>query len=605
MGHHAVRRLLSLGFAIALMLGALGGAAPAWAQDTQKRVLVLYSMRRDAQVAVLGDREMPRILERGLAGGLDYYSEFIDQARFSELAYQRSFADFLRFKYSDVPLDLVIAMGDVPLEFATSHRRDLFGETPVVFFATQPVLQRPPNTTGVSSPLDFAETLALALELQPDLRNVFVISGADEGDHAYEVLARQQFAPFESRVAITYLSGLPTNRLESQLSSLPDRSMVYYLLVNRDGGGEYAHPLEYLSRLSRISSAPMYCWVDSAMGVGVVGGRMKDQLAQVQLVAALAVRVLRGERADSIPISSQNLYSSQVDWRQLQRWGISESRIPSAAVIRFREPSVWDRYRFYIVGAVTLLLAQTALITGLLVQRTRRQRAEARVRDLGGRLLHAQETERARIARELHDDVSQQMALLEMDLELLRGGVGGQAEGLASEALHRVKGVARSVHELSHRLHPAKLRLIGLASALKGLQRDLPQSDAKVTFTLEDLPRTLAPEITICLFRIVQEALLNAIKYSRARQIGVTVICEPHALQLTVMDDGVGFDVGAAWGRGLGLISMNERVEAVGGRLAVRSKAGKGTRLHVTVPLLRSRAEPSPAEDVRPTGTVH
>jgi signal transduction histidine kinase len=474
-----------------------------------------------------------------------------------------------------------------------------------VFFATQPVLRRLPNSTGVSSPLDFAETLALALELQPELRNVFVVSGADESDLAYEKVARSQFAPFEARVAITYLSGLPSNRLESQLASLPDRSMVYYLLVNRDGGGENAHPLEYLSRLVRISSAPMYCWVDSAMGTGVVGGRMKDQLAQVQLVAALALRVLRGEPADSIPVSSQNLYSSQVDWRQVQRWRISESRIPSSAIIRFREPSAWDRYWFYMLVVATLLLAQTALITGLLVQRRRRHRAEERVRDLGARLLHAQESERARIARELHDDVSQQMALLEMDLELLRGGVAGQAEGLALEALHRVKGVARSVHELSHRLHPAKLRLIGLASALKGLQRDLPPSNAKITFTLEDLPRTLAQEITICLFRIVQEALLNAIKYSDARHIAVTVICEPHALQLTVIDDGVGFDVKAAWGKGLGMISMNERVEAVGGRFTVRSKSGKGTRLHVTVPLLGSRDDASPPDAVQPSGTVH
>jgi signal transduction histidine kinase len=603
------RRSLVRACLTALMLIGLDAARWASAQDLQKRVLVLYSTRRDAQVAIIGDRELPRLLDRGLTRGLDYYSEFIDQARFSDAAYQRSFAEFLRSKYRDVPLDVVIAMGDTPLQFVAAQRRALFAKTPIVFFTTQAVSRRPVNSTGVTSTLDFSESLKLALELQPGTRNVFVVSGADESDLVYEAAARRQLAPFASRVAITYLAGLPTDRLVSQLSALPDNSIVYYLLVNRDGTGANFHPLEYLARLSRVANAPMYCWVDSAIGQGVVGGRLKDQEAQIQLVATMAIRVLAGESAESIPISSQNLYVSQVDWRQVVRWGISEAQIPAGTLVRFREPSLWDRYWYYLLGAATLVLAQTALIAGLLVQRARRHRAEARVRDLGVRLLNAQETERAHIARELHDDVSQQMALLEMDLELLRGGVGGPAEGLASEALHRVKGVARSVHELSHRLHPAKLRLIGLASALRGLQRDVPQSSVKITFTVEDIPRSLAQEITLCLFRIAQESLLNAIKYSQARHLSVTVLREPHALQLTVADDGIGFDVKAEWGKGLGLISMKERVEAIGGRLSVRSGIGRGTRVHVTVPLAPATDESGSNREsgsgLNPYETVH
>jgi hypothetical protein len=122
--------------------------------------------------------------------------------------------------------------------------------------------------------------------------------------------------------------------------------------------------------------------------------------------------VLRGERPDGIPTVSENLNVGKVDWRQLQRWGISEARVPAGTLVRFREPSAWDRYRLYILGAAAVLLAQTVLIVGLLVQRTRRRQAELkvregqsalmasyeRIRDLGGRLLNAQETERSRIA---------------------------------------------------------------------------------------------------------------------------------------------------------------------------------------------------------------
>jgi signal transduction histidine kinase len=308
--------------------------------------------------------------------------------------------------------------------------------------------------------------------------------------------------------------------------------------------------------------------------------------------------VLRGELADSIPTSSPDLNVTQVDWRQLRRWGISEARVPAGTLIRFREPSAWDRYTFYILIALAVVLAQTALIAGLLVQRTRRRQAEGqvrgsqtelrtsyeRIRDLGSRLLNAQETERSRIARELHDDISQQMALLEIDLELLGGAVQGDAEGLAGEVLNRAQSIAKSVHDLSHRLHPAKLRLIGLVAALHGLQRELSQSHIAITFTHDNVPSTLPPELTLCLFRIVQEALQNAIKYSGAHQVSVHLSCSSDGLALTIVDDGVGFDVTAAWGKGLGLISIDERLEAIGGTFEIRSKPGAGTRLEVTVP---------------------
>jgi two-component sensor histidine kinase len=573
------------------------------AQVGQKRVLVLYATRRDAQIAVVGERELPRILETRLSRGIDYYSEFIDEARFSNAYYQIAFGDFLRVKYGSQPFDVVIAMGDMPLAFVAENRDTLFRDMPVVFFANRAPPNRLTDATGVIAALNLKDTLRLATTLQPDVRNVFVVSGARRAEHGFEGEARAQFKEFESQLTVTYLSGLPTRQLEARLASLPAHSVIYYLYVDRDGSNEYFHPLDYLDRVTAVAKVPVYCWVDSAMGRGIVGGSLKDQVAQTHAVAEVSVRVLEGEAADSIPIATPNLNVSQVDWRQLRRWGISESRVPAGTIVRFREPSAWERYNVYILAAATVLVAQTALIAGLLVQRARRRRAEQRIRDLGARLLNAQESERSRIARELHDDVSQQMALLEMDLEVLGGSVQAGAEDIASEALDRARDVARTVHELSHRLHPAKLRLIGLVPALKGLQREMGQSGIEITLAYEDVPGTLSHELTLCLFRIVQEALQNAIKYSQARRVSVHLICEPHALQLTIVDDGVGFDVRDAWGKGLGLLSMTERVEAIGGRLTIRSKRGMGVRLHVTVPLQPSPdLQPSPSDDVSHAG---
>jgi len=287
-----------------------------------------------------------------------------------------------------------------------------------------------------------------------------------------------------------------------------------------------------------------------------------------------------------------------VDWRQVQRWGIAHSRLPARSQILFREPTAWERYKVYIVGAVTALLAQAALIAGLLIHRARRQDAEQqmrhseaalrksyeRVRNLGSRLLNAQEGERSRIARELHDDVSQQLAVLKWDLKLLGRAVQGQAQTVAAEAVKRADEIVTSVHDLSHRLHPARLRLMGLVEALDGLQSELSRPDVPITFAHVNVPPILRPDLTLCLFRIVQEALQNALKYSKAHSVSVDLRGVSDGIALTIGDDGVGFDVDAMWGTGLGLISMQERVEAIGGTLEIRSSPGAGTRLEIRVP---------------------
>ncbi len=592
--HRQIRRCLL----IAVSLGVLGPAGAGWAAAGTKQVLVLYSTSPDAPMANAGDNELPRILRQGLEQDVVYYPEYIDQGRFPDPEYQAALSDFLRVKYRGLRIDLVIAIQAGAVEFVNERANGLFPGTPVVFLAFSPLTNRHPNSTGVIAELDLASTLGLAVALQPDVRHVFVVSGAGAPDKAYERLTRVQLKPFESRLSITYLSGLTTSDLEARLATLPEQSIVYYLTVYLDGAGVAFAPGDYSKRVAAAARAPTYSWSDAVMGHGLVGGSLLDRGAMMEAVGQLAVRVLRGEPADSIPTSSPSLNVSQVDWRQLRRWGISEARVPAGTLVRFKEFSVWERYRGYIVVAVWILFAQTALIVGLLVQRSRRRDAEEtvrasqaelrssyeRVRALGARLLRAQDTERARIARELHDDVSQQVAMLEIDLELLSGTDRGLAGGL-EETLNRAHGIARSVHDLSHRLHPAKLQLIGLVSALHGLQRELSRSDLAITFTHQTVPSTLPPDLTLCLFRIAQEALQNALKYSRAHLVSVHLSGSPDGLELTIVDDGVGFDVNAAWGKGLGLISMTERLEAIGGTLEIRSKPGTGTRLEVRAPL--------------------
>jgi signal transduction histidine kinase len=595
--------LLAVALPASARAQAIAGSVKDPSGAAAKQVLILHDTSRTSELVVVSDREIPVILGSSSSDGIDYYAEFVDQKRSRQRDYQLAFRDFLFSKYKRKRFDLIIAMGDDALEFVNGTRFDLYPATPVVFFASGLSSERPANATGVLARLNLAGTVALALALQPDLRNIFVVNASDSQNDGYDAEARAQFGPFERRLAFTYLNDLNRANLEATLADLPERSAVYFLIYNRQGIADHFRPLDYVDRVAAIANAPTYSWVDSAMDHGIVGGSLKNQKAQVQAVAQLGLRVLRGEQADAIPLATVDLNANQVDWRELQRWGISEARVPAGTAMLFREPTVWDRYSNYVIAAFAALIAQSALIGGLLVQKRRRRRAEKqaresavklrssyeRIRDLGGRLLGAQEAERARIARELHDDVSQQLALLAFDLDLLRGESAMQrrhADRLVRGACDRAQGVARSVHALSHRLHPVRLQMLGLVGSLLGLTRDLSTPDLPIIFSYEAVPAGAPEEITLCLFRVVQEALQNALKHSAATRVSVHLSGNAlRGLVLTIIDDGIGFDVDEAWACGLGLVSMTERVESVDGRLEISSNQN-GTRLEIVVPLL-------------------
>jgi len=592
----AVSRALRLA---AIVLVVLTCEDSGWAQAPQKHVLLLHSARRDSVLAETGDRELSRSLDLALNGALDYFPEYIDTARFPDRQYRDAFRNFLRLKYKGQRFDLMIALENTSLEFTQQIRDELSPKAPVIFSASEHDVRRIPNSTGILDQPDFSRTLRLAMQLQPDTRAVYVVTGASSRDKFYERLARTRFKSFESSVEFTYLAGLPARDLESRAAALPEGSILFYAMVSQDGAGENFLPIEYLDRLEKVANRPIYSWVEAAMDHGIVGGSLMQPEIGIASVAELALRVLNGERADDIPTMTPERTFNQVDWRELRRWGIAESRVPAGTFIRFREPGIWDEYKLYILGAILLLVAQTALITGLLVQGARRRWAENeakksqaelrrsydRIRDLGGRLLAAQESERSRIARELHDDISQQIALLSMDLEIINTAKDAQADPEAlREALDRTQEIARSVHDLSHRLHPAKLRLVGLVGALASLPRELAQSGVAIAFTHDMVPSILPHDLTLCLFRVGQEAVQNAIKHGAARNIAINLSHAAGRLNLTISDDGKGFDIAADSGKGLGLISMRERVELMGGTLAVQSAPGAGTRLEVAVP---------------------
>ncbi|MBC7898848.1 MAG: PAS domain-containing protein, partial [Saprospiraceae bacterium] len=229
-------------------------------------------------------------------------------------------------------------------------------------------------------------------------------------------------------------------------------------------------------------------------------------------------------------------------------------------------------------------------IHGFMIDVTERKQSENTLTLLSGRLITAQEEERKRIARELHDDLNQRMALLSIELEQVGQMLPDNADGLAE----RVKGVQKKaigisteIHRMSYKLHPSKLDHLGLAPALKSFCAELAESRGlTIDFRHEGFPAALPRNTTLCLFRIAQEALQNAAKHSGASKITVHLTKSDENVALVVSDAGQGFDVDSnKMTTGLGFISMKERLRLVAGTIDIKSKQWTGTQISVSVPL--------------------
>ena len=228
---------------------------------------------------------------------------------------------------------------------------------------------------------------------------------------------------------------------------------------------------------------------------------------------------------------------------------------------------------------------------GVCLDVSERREAESAARELSGRLIRAQEDERRRIARDLHDDLTQRLAILSVELELLgRGEPGVDAAVEARRMAAQLRELSAEVHKLAYQLHPAKLDQLGLVTAARSWCRDLSQqSGLRIDFSAEHVPSDLSPDVSLCLYRIIQESLRNVVRHSQTAAARVELAGESDALRLTITDEGQGFDVDEARRTGgLGLLSMHERMRLLHGTIAVRSRPGHGASVEASVPLLRT-----------------
>jgi signal transduction histidine kinase len=363
------------------------------------------------------------------------------------------------------------------------------------------------------------------------------------------------------------------------------------------------YPDEIGALIANAAPVPMYASSELPFGRGIVGGMMRDTEAVGRRVGEIALQILEGTPPASIPIGTVPTVPI-FDWRQIERWGIDPAALPPGSLVRFKVPGAWETYRGPIVGTIIVVAAQLLLITALLTQRARRRRAEdtirarevslrasyERIRQMAGRLINAQEATRATIAKDLHDDVCQRLTTASVAIDNLKSSRDSYdpqtqeaLEDLSREMGHAFEGIRR----LSHELHPVTLRVLGLAPTLKGHCAEVTRRHhTEIAFTADGDFQLVHPDVAVCFFRIAQESLRNGIFHGHAQRIEVTLTRVDNTVEMTVTDDGDGFDVDVVRrrGAGLGLVSMEERAHAVGGEFHIVSGPRLGTTVRVRGP---------------------
>lgn len=368
---------------VALLLAAVTPAAPEQDDARQpRRVLALYWFGPDHPVTATFDRQFQAVLQR--AGGETLRSaEFFEPGLFATESQQRVLRDYLRQKYADRKFDVLFCWGAETLDFLLRYQDELFPGTPIVYYAStiDALKNRPgPAVTGVQNPDAYERTLELALSLHPDVTEAYLVSGTVKRDKSIEREASRQLARFQPRVKITYLTDLPIDQLLLTVRNLPKRSVILYSRQAHDDPADVLEPIDFLDPISRAASVPVYSPWRSYLGSGTVGGVVDDPIAGATKAAEMVLRVARGARPEDLP-PDRVPKTPTFDARQLARWGIGDDRLPTGSVILFREPTLWNQYRPYLIGTGVAFAIQTLLIAALLVQRAKRRGAEGALRE--------------------------------------------------------------------------------------------------------------------------------------------------------------------------------------------------------------------------------
>ena len=592
---------------IATTLLFLPTICPQVRAQSHKRVLVLDWYGKDHIWNVNFDASFQAALNSSAPGSVEIYTEYLETNRFPGENQALLLRDYLVRKYADRTIDVVVANSDASLDFLLKYRHDLFPQAPIVFVAVRhprnEELAAGPGVTGVINLNTYRQTLELALRLHPQTQHVFVVSGTLEHDKRFEAVAREQLRDYEGKVQITYLTDLSAEELPVKIENLPERSLVLYVWQqSQNEQGRVLEAEEMFNLLARSTRVPIYgmagrvLWASQTevnASSGLIGGYTTTGALIAPKVAEMVLRITNGARPQDIPVVNSPIVP-MFDWRELQRWGISESQLPADSVVLFKQSSFWEQYRWRILGVLVLVLIETMLIVGLLIQRSQRARSEesrrlseSALRKMTGQLITLRDEEQRRIAAELHDGLGQSLVII--NNRALIGLRDADPSSRVVEQFEEISFAASSaideVRDIVYNLRPHELGKLGLVQAIKSMVSKISDlSTLRLSTDLDEVDGLLSEEAETSIYRIVQEALNNVVKHAEATEAKVTLKRTGQELLITVTDNGRGI-VKPSNGEknGFGLVGIAERARLLGGSSVVDSTPGQGTTLKLAL----------------------
>jgi signal transduction histidine kinase len=391
---------------LTLWTGSTAAASPG--------VLVLFSDERAFAAAFEAEGALRTAL--GLpAADIEYSSEYLDLARFPEAAANGAWRDFLLAKYSGRDIRTIIVAGTGAFDFMARNRAELFPSAPMLVFAVPGYMLEtrtvPGNTVVLPFDYDLAGTVKAARQLQPNAREVVVAIGTTAADEVWKQRVLQTVGPAAGNLPVRFLSGLTLDEMKSEVAELPADVIHLLVPIYRDSTGRIRLPRESMLELALSSGAPSYSVFNLGEATSIVGGAVISFEDMGRWAGQLALRLIAGETTAEIARTPPMQATFVADWRQLDRWGLDESRLPPGSRVRYRLPNAWQEYRGPIVITLLLLTLLAVAIAALLLQRYRRDEAEIQVLHHRNELAHLTRVSlvgelSASIAHELHQPLT-------------------------------------------------------------------------------------------------------------------------------------------------------------------------------------------------------
>ena len=599
-----------------LAFSLLLGAAPSDAQPAARQVLVLQSFDR-GNVAVDQFTNNFRVeLDQRAEGPVNVVQVVVGPTG-SVGAPEHAMVDYIRSIYVDRPKpDLIVTVAGLAAEFARKHRRELFPDTPTLLASVdQRYLGDAPlgdNETAVAVVNDYPRVIEEILQVLPQTKHVFMVVGSGPVGQFWRHELETAFRRFQDRLTFVWFDDLSVRETLRRSVGLPDNSAIVYVIFGTDAAGAAYADERLFTELSAAANAPLFAPLSPYLGAGAVGGSLIPIAELSGDTADVAVRLLNGAPPSSIRLPPRVAGQPTFDWRELQRWGIPESRLPPGSVVRYRAPSLWSAYRGTALTAVGVLAVQSLLIAGLVYQRRARQRAEVENRknlalaaDASRRLTMSALT--SSIAHELGQPLSSMIHNAQAGRMMITANrltpdtMGEILSDIETEGVQATQIIDR--HRTMLRGHQLDTKPIALHAvideSLALVAHDMRARQIEATVNLSSHPCIINGD-QVLLQQVLVNLVMNAMDAMTEtpparRRVTITTEVRAADVDVSVRDNGTGlptqingtlftpFVTTKAHGLGIGLTITQTIIEAHGGTIDARNNPEGGATFTVTL----------------------